>query len=177
METVKIGKRWIEKEVFIQAVAANKSLTNIIEALGLNPIPSTTRNNVSDLIEELNLPTSHIKAKKKIHADTYEANVKVFDLSTHNKQYYESFLPTIAEASRATYKASCGNFLELLGNQDFITVTKEQILEYAETKKTEAMKKNVEAHLRSMMIYCVNNDINGAVDKVDKQMLLWLIRK
>lgn len=177
MCTVKIGKREIEKEIFIQAVATNDSLTHIIEAIGFNPIPTTTRWAVTDLIEELKLDTSHIKAKKVIHQETYENQVKQFNLSEDNKQYLDSFLPTIAEKSAATYKSSCGNFLELLGSQDFITVTKEQILAFAATKNTEAMKKNVEAHLRSMMIFCVNNDINGAIEKVDKQMLLWLIRK
>jgi hypothetical protein len=175
MEMIKIGKREISKEFFIQAVANNNSLTKIIEAIGWNPIPTTTRENVLSKIEELELDTSHIKQLKRVFETT--TKIKEFTLTETNKQYLDSFLDTIANNSRPTYKASCGNFLEKIDKQDFITVTEDQILEFASTRSTEATKRNVESHIRSMLIYCVNNNINGAIDKVDKQLLLWLIRK
>lgn len=177
MEVVKIGLREVDKELFINAVANNDSLTHILEAIGFNPIPTTNRHNVENLIAELNLPTDHIKAKKKINLETYKANEKQFNLNEDNKQYLDSFLPSLSDNSRATYKASCGNFLETLGSQDFMKANSEQVVAFANTKNSEAQKANVTAHIKSMMVYCVNNDVNGAIDKVSKQMLVWLIRK
>lgn len=177
MEVVKIGKREVEKEVFIQAVANSDSLTHILEAIGFNPIPTSNRHNVENLIAELNLPTEHLKAKKVIKSEVYEANVKQFNLNEDNKQYLDQFLDSLTVTSRATYKASCGNFLEGLVEQDFMKINEEQIIAFADTKNSEAQKANVTAHIKSMMVFCVNNDINGAVEKVSKQMLVWLIRK
>lgn len=177
METIKIGRRELDKKLFIQAVATENSLTHIIEALGWNPLPTSTRWDVTAKIEELGLDTDHLKKKKIVHEEEIQARVKQFNLSEDNQQYYDEFLSSITERSMATYKSSIGNFMESIDSQDFITVTKEQIIEFADTKNTEAMKRNVEAHLRSLMIYSVNNDINNAVDKVSKEMLIWLISK
>jgi len=177
METVKIGLREVDKEVFIKAVADNDSLTNIFKAIGFNHVPTTNRHNVEKLIAELNLPTEHLKAKKVINPETYKANEKQFNLSNDNKQYLDTFLDSLTDTSRATYKASCGNFLETLDSQDFMKIDSDKIIAFANTKNSEAQKENVKAHIKSMMVYCVNNDINGAVEKVSKQMLVWLIRK
>ena len=177
MEVVKIGKREVDKEVFIQAVANNKSLTHVIEALGFNPLPTSTRWNVTAKIGELGINTDHLKKKKIVHEEEIQARVKQFNLSKDNQVYYDEFLSSLAERSMATYKSSIGNFMESIDTQDFITARKEQILEFADTKNTEAMKRNVEAHLRSLMIYSVNNDINNAVEKVSKEILIWLISK
>ena len=174
METIKIGRREVEKALFIKAVQDNKSLSDIIVAMGWNITPTSTREAVLDAISELELDTSHLKQMKKPNENLC---FKQFTLSSDNRIYLDSFLNSLTDKSRATYKASCGNFLEELVSQDFITITKEQILEFADTKNTESMKRNVEAHLRSLMIYCVNNDINNSIVKVDKQMLIWLISK
>lgn len=175
METIKIGRRELDKEVFVKAVAENNSLTTIIKAIGWNPIPTSTRESVASTIEEMGLDISHIKQLKK--QGNYVTREKQFTLSTDNQIYLNSFLNSLSEKSAPSYKASCGNFLEEIGEQDFMTVTKEQMLEFANRRKSDTMKKNVEAHLRSMLIYLVENDINNAVSKVDKQMLIWLIRK
>lgn len=177
MEVVKIGKREVDKDLFIQTVAEQDSLTHILEAIGFNPTPTSNRHNVENLIKELNLPTDHIKAKKIIKSETYETKIKSFNLREDNKQYLDMFLESLTETSRATYKASCGNFLEGLDNQDLMNINSEQIIEFANTKKSESQKLNVTAHIKSMMVYCINNDINRAVEKISKQMLIWLIRK
>ena len=177
MEVVKIGKREVDKDVFIQTVANNKSLTHIIEALGFNPLPTSTRWDVTAKIEELGLNTDHLKKKKIVHEEEVQARVKQFNLSKDNQQYYDEFLSSITERSMATYKSSIGNFMEELKDQDFVTISKEQIQEFASTKKTDSMVKNVTAHIRSMMIYLVVNNINNAEEKVSKDMLIWLIRK
>ena len=182
MEIVKIGRREIDKEVFIQAVANNKSLTHIIEAIGLNPIPTSTRWDVTAKIEELELNTTHLKAKNKVNVEAYQSRVKTFKLSNSNQNYLDKFLGSLQERSQATYKATCGNFLQAIGTNDFIKISPKRIVEFASHKNTESMRNNVTAHLRSMMIYCVNNDIKGsdnvgAVERVSKEMLIWLISK
>lgn len=177
MEVVKIGKREVDKEAFIHAVANNKSLTHIIDELGFKSNVTTTRWDVETRIKELGLDTSHLKKKKIVHEEEAINRVKQFTLNKDNQQYYDSFLPSLAERSTATYKSSVGNFMESIGSQDLMTVTGSQILEFANTKESDAMKRNVEAHLRSLMVYCITNDINNAVDKVSKEMLIWLISK
>lgn len=179
METIKIGRTEIDQEVFINTVATEKSLTHIIKSLGLNPIPTSTRWNVSAKIEELGLNTTHLKAKNKVNTEAYQNRVKTFKLSKSNQHYLDEFLGSLNEQSRATYKATCGNFLQAIGTNDFVKVSPKRIVEYASHKNTEAMRNNVTAHLRSMMIYCVRNNLNNAVydDKVSKEMLIWLISK
>ena len=182
MEVVKIGRREIEREAFIQAVATEKSLTHIIEAIGLNPIPTSTRHDVAAKIEELQLNTTHLKAKNKVNTEAYQNRVKTFKLSKSNQHYLDEFLNSLQERSQATYKATCGNFLQAIGTNDFVKISPKRIIEYASHKNTESMRNNTTAHLRSMMMYCVNNDIKGsdsvgAVERVSKEMLIWLISK
>jgi hypothetical protein len=178
MEIIKIGKREVSKDQFIQAVVNAKSVADISIGIGFNPIPSTTKENVKAMVSQLGLNTSHIKCYNRIaRPEVTQARVKQFNLSKDNEQYLTAFLPTIAERSAASYKSSCGNFMESIGSQDFITVTKEQIMKYTSTKETESMVNNTTAHLRSLMIFSINNDVNGAVEKVSKQMLIWLISK
>jgi hypothetical protein len=111
--------------------------------------------------------------------EVMQRKIKTFKLSKSNQQYLDRFLGSLNEQSRATYKATCGNFLQALGTNDFTRVSPKRIQEFASHKKTEAMQRNVESHLRSMMIYCVKNDLNNVVsdDKVSKEMLIWLISK
>jgi hypothetical protein len=178
METIKLGRREVNNDLFIQAVANNNKITDICVAIGFNPTVVTNRGNIENKILELGLNHSHIKFfGRREKQEFVERRIKTFSLSNDNQIYLDEFLSSLAEKSMATYKASCGNFLEEVGEQDFITVTKGRILEFAGRKNTEAMQRNVEAHLRSMMIYCITNNINGAVDKVSKEMLIWLISK
>ncbi|MDF2950551.1 MAG: hypothetical protein K0S18_134 [Anaerocolumna sp.] len=178
METVKIGRTEVNKEEFIKAVASNNSFPKIMSELGFNPNVGSVKLNIKDKIIELGLNHSHI-----MHFDyqtpdeVMQRKIKTFNLNADNQIYYDEFLSSLPERSVANYKSSCGNFMEELSEQDFITINKEQILEFASRKKTESMVNNVTAHLRSMMIYLVSNDVNGAVDKVSKEMLVWLICK
>jgi hypothetical protein len=50
-------------------------------------------------------------------------------------------------------------------------------MKYVSKKNSEAMKNNVAAHIRSMMMYVVSNNINNAKETVSKDMLIWLISK
>jgi site-specific recombinase XerD len=81
------------------------------------------------------------------------------------------------KTSFTTYKPNIGAFLEFLGERDFATVTVTDIEDYVREHKdgSESTKKNCIAHLRSLMANAVKKNINNAVDKVSKEMLIWLI--
>jgi hypothetical protein len=180
MEVVKIGRSEVNKEEFIKVVASNKTFPKIAEALSFNPTVVSTKLNIKNAIIELGLEHSHIMHfDYKLPEEVMQNKIKTFKLSKSNQQYLDKFLGSLSEQSRATYKATCGNFLQALGTNDFTRVSPKRIVEFASHKKTEAMRNNVESHLRSMMIYCVKNNLNGAVseDKVSKEMLIWLISK
>jgi len=178
VETLLIGRREVSKDLFIQSVKTANKLTDVIEGIGFNPKPSTTRKAVANLIDELALDNSHLHKYGFTQKDEIiQSRIKTFKLSKWNQQYLDRFLLSLQEKSRATYKASCGNFLQELGTNDFTRVSPERVIKFSNTKNTEAMRNNVAAHLRSMMIYLVTNNINEAKEKVSREMLIWLIRK
>jgi hypothetical protein len=178
MEPIKIGRREVSKELFIQSVANAKTLADISRGIGFNPIPTTTKQNIKAAVSELGLNTSHIRGyNRTARPEVAQARVKTFKLSKSNAQYLNGFLNSLAEQSRATYKASCGNFLEEIGTNDFARVSPKRVMEFVSKKKTDAMRNNVAAHIRSMMIFCVSNNINEAKETVSKDMLIWLISK
>jgi hypothetical protein len=182
LETLKIGKRVVDKKLFVDAVKEvnekHGKITDVIEGIGFNPTVSTTRIAVTKLINELRLEYSNMRkfgfAQRE---DIRQSRIKEFKLSKTNKDYLDRFLASLNIQSRATYKASCGNFLQQLGTNDFTRVSPKRIMDFANQKITESMKKNVMAHIRSMMIFCVNNNINESKEKVSKDMLIWLINK
>jgi len=178
MEMIKIGRREVSKDLFIKSVANARTLANISEGIGFNPIPTTTKENVKAMVSELGLDVSHIKCyNRTARPEVAQARVKTFKLSKSNQLYLDKFLFSLNEQSKATYKASCGNFLQAIGTNDFIKVSPERVMKFANTKNTESMRNNVTAHIRSMMIYCVSKNIEGAKEIVSKDMLIWLISK
>lgn len=99
---------------------------------------------------------------------------KEFSVAKVNQAYYTRFLGKFEPKSRATYKVSIGSFLSEIGTNDFAKITPARMLRYVETK-SPVQQKNSLAHLRSMMMYSVKNNINGAAEKVRKEMLIWLL--
>jgi hypothetical protein len=178
MEVVKIGRTEVDKDLFITSVANARTLPDICKSLGLNPSVVTTKQNIKNRIYELGLPTKHlVYFDFKPSEELMQKRVKTFKLSKSNADYMNRFLDSLPEQSRSTYKSSCGNFLEGLGTNDFTRVSPKRIMDFANQKKTESMKNNVMAHIRSMMIFCVNSNLNEAKEKVSKEMLIWLISK
>jgi hypothetical protein len=178
MSIVKIGRTEVDKDEFIKAVAEARTVVDVCKTFGLNSHVVSTKQNIKNRISELGLPTAHlIYYDWKPSEELLQSKIKSFDLSDDNNIYFEKFLDSLPERNVATYKSSCGNFMEELNEQDFATVTQEQIEVFANTKKTDSMIKNVTAHIRSMIIYIVRNNINGAKEKVSKDMLIWLIEK
>lgn len=99
---------------------------------------------------------------------------KEFNVSKVNQAYFEKFLDKFDPKSRATYKVSVGCFLSEIGTNDFARVSPARMLRFVEAKSS-AQQKNSIAHLRSMVMYVVKNNINGAAEKVKKETLIWLL--
>ena len=97
-----------------------------------------------------------------------------FNISKVNQVYFDQFLDKFDIKSRATYKVSIGEFLSEIGTNDFAKVTPARMLRFAGSKSA-LQQKNAISHLRSMMMYSVKNNINGAADKVKKETLIWLL--
>jgi hypothetical protein len=175
METLAIGRRLIDKETLINAVKTVNSnhgkISDVLTLIGFNPTVSTTRQMVTAAINELNLDYSGIRKFGYSNKESTQKRIKTFKLSKGNQLYLDRFLNSIKPESRATYKASCGNFLQELGTNDFARVSPERMLKFAEGSKANI------AHLRSMMIYCIKNNINEAKSKVSIDMAIWLIGK
>lgn len=172
MTQLLIGRRSVTLENFVNTVKSSKRYTEVCDKLGFNSTVSTTKQAIKEKIEELQLDITHFDykyTKSEAHEESTKNRVKQFVLSFENQIYYDSFESNMKSASFPTYKATCGNFLEQLGNKDFAIIDITDITEYT------AGKKNAEAHLRSLMIYIVKNKIGGAVEKVSKDMLIWLI--
>jgi len=166
---IAIGSRSVPENQFVTAVKNSRSVRQVCDNIGFNSNVSTTLNYIKEQIANLGLDTAHFKKEYTCdHEAISERRLKTFTLSKDNEIYFEAFKASVSDTSWFTYKATVGNFLEGL-NKDFATVTPEEILSFTENKP------NRNAHIRSMMIYCVNNNINDAVEKVSKQTLIWLI--
>ncbi len=182
MTQVFIGKRQVEFESFVNAVKESKRYTEVCDRLGFNSTVGTTKSAIKEKIAELGLDISHFeykynKSEKCI--ESAQSRVKTFDIDPINQEYYNSLEREFEakQTSFITYKPNVGAFLEFLGNKDFATVTVTDIENYVRDNKdgSESTKKNCLAHIRSMMIHAVKNNVNNVVDKVNKEMLIWLI--
>lgn len=175
METLTIGRRTVNTDQFIQAVANSHSAVDTCKNLGFNATVCTTVNIIKENIQALGLDTAHFKTplnrERTEKFTAYQENrIKSFKLNANNQAYYDAFEKSISEKSWATYKSTIGNFLESLGEVDFAKTMN--------TNKIDSFTKgrtNAESHIRSLFIYIVANDVNGAKAKVYKDMLLWCI--
>lgn len=173
--TIKIGRREINRTEFIQAVQDSKTVIEVCKTIGLNETVYTTLHAIKDQIEALQLNTDHFSLPlNRERSDKFKAyadqRIKSFKLNSNNQQYYDAFEKSINPTSWATYKASIGNFLESLGDIDFAKMMS--------TKKIDdytAGRTNAESHIRSLLIYIISNDINGAKAKVYKDLMIWCI--
>jgi hypothetical protein len=173
-ELLSIGRRTVNKDNFINAVQNSKNLDGVCKALDFNATVGTTRKLIREHINALQLDTTHFDRKFNIeHTEKYtamiERHVKSFNLNENNQKYYDAFEKSINPASWATYKATIGNFLESLKDIDFATIDVDMAEDYIQGKDNRA------AHLRSLMVYIVANDINDAKAKVSKDVLIWCI--
>jgi hypothetical protein len=100
--------------------------------------------------------------------------VKQFNLSPINEIYYNSFESKFEgkPASWAQYKVDAGAFMETC--DDIALVTVQDIQNYI-SKYEDKTRNNKEAHLRSLLQWIVKNNVEGAVEKVSKEMLVYLI--
>ena len=103
--------------------------------------------------------------------------VKEHKLSEVNEKYYNSFKSKFKdkEASWRQYKVDVGAFMEKY-QEDVARVKITDIQAYAiDNSKNEKTKSNKEAHIRSLLQWIVKNNVEGAKDKVDRDVLVYLI--
>jgi len=176
---IKIGKSEFLTDRFIEIVKNSKVYSEVCETLGLNKTTQTTINNIKNAITNLNLNTSHFTYKYTVSDKVGGQNVKEYSLSETNQKYYDAFQNNFDKLiSWQQYKVHCGVFLESLKDKDFATITIEDLENYVNSLTgSQQTINNSKAHIRSMMIYVVKNNIAEAFEKVSKEMLLYLITK
>ena len=103
--------------------------------------------------------------------------LKEYKLSYQNTLYYEAFKAHIAPGSWPTYKVDVGAFLEEIGTYDFVKVTPARMWRYAMERRPVRQRQQAVIHLRSLMSFVVQHDVNGARDKVGKDMVIWLLQR
>jgi len=177
--TIKIGRREFNSDTFLEAVKNSKTYSEVCEKLGMNKSVQTTINTLKDVISSLNIDIKHFTYKYTISENAGKSAIKDYNLSKDNQKYYDAFQSSFEKVtSFQQYKVNLGPFLESLNSKDFASITVNDIENFVNSKNaSEQTKKNAQAHIRSMMIYAVKNDINGVYDKVSKDMLVYLITK
>jgi hypothetical protein len=166
---IKIGRSIFDYNIFKNAVKSATRLKEVTKKLGLNPSVGTTNRNIEAKIKELGLDTSHFTYSYTKSEKFYDnRNTKQYNISPINLPYVKAMQNKFDPQSWNTYKCSLSNFLESIGEQDFATITPEQIERYTD-------KKNTISHIRSAMITAVKENVNGTMEKVSKSMLIWLI--
>lgn len=101
--------------------------------------------------------------------ESRQRSVKQFNLSADNHMYFDEFQKSINPTSWPTYKAIVGNFLESIGDIDFVKINPQQTISWINGRKT------AESCLKSLLTFILSNDINNAVDKVNKENILWMV--
>lgn len=177
---VKVGRREFNYNTFVKAVQESKTYSGLCKSLGMNETVQTTINTLKVSVEALKLNTDHFTFKYKVTDKVLQSaqnNTKQFNLIGVNRQYYEAFEQSFDKiTSWQQYKVHCGDYLESLKEKDFATRTVEELETYVNNNQAgEKTKQNCKAHIRSMMIYIVRNNIEDAFNKVNKKMLVWLI--
>jgi hypothetical protein len=173
-QTITIGRRTFNTDRFIDAVKKSKRYTEICDNLGINNTVATTKTAIKEVITALGIDTSHFEYKYN-KSENYDkgvqARIKSFTINPVNQAYYNAIEQKFADKPQSwlTYKATVGNFLEGLRDRDFATITAQEIEDYCGAKQNSLM------HIRSMLITAVKENVNNAVDKVSKEMLIWLI--
>ena len=117
-----------------------------------------------------------VKSGKIYHAP--ESERKTFEINTNNLVFFNEFKNRFSESpmSWLQYKVDCGAFLQSL-NQKLLTSIEVSDIEnyvnsHADNDKT---KNNKRAHIRSLLIFCVKNDVRGAKSKLNREVLVYLI--
>jgi len=172
MEQIKIGKKLIDKNKFIQAVNDSKNISDVCRKLNLNCTVQSTRNAIKLEIKDLKLNTSHFIKKymsdynKKKLSELY---TKAYIISNNNQKYADAFESSIKQGSWRAYKSYIYNFLEYLCDKDCCESSPADLTKFLQRYR------NGKAYIKPFMIYIIINNINNSKRKVSKDMLIWLI--
>jgi len=102
-------------------------------------------------------------------------HIKQYNLLTVNQTYYEAFKSKFGDkiTSWVQYKVDIGAFMERI-NRDIATVSISDIEQYV-SEAVGKTRNNKTAHIRSLLQYIIKNNIEQAKEKVDKDLLIYLI--
>lgn len=173
-DIITIGRRTVNFNDFVEAVKNSKRYTEVCDYLGFNRTVGSTKDAIKQQIETLGIDISHFEYKYTKSEKYDQAAIqkrKTFNISPINQPYYNIMEQKFEDKPQSwgTYKVDVGGILEYLGEKDFATITIKEIEDYAGEKKSAVL------HVRSMLISAVKENVNDAVEKVSKDMLVWLI--
>jgi hypothetical protein len=174
-EIIKIGKTTFLKEKFVSIVSSAKSFPDIAEKLGLNKTVTTHLNNIKIVCEQEGINTSHLKIWK---SENYCTPMKQYSLCEDNQAYFDAFETNeaVKESSKSAYRSGIGMFLESLKRTDCADITVDVVENYIINKEgSEATKINAQAHVMALLRYIIKNDVNGAKERVSRDLLVYLI--
>jgi hypothetical protein len=105
------------------------------------------------------------------------SRMKVFEIQNPtNKLFYSEFEKNFNNpTSWLQYKVDAGAFLENLKQKLLTSIEPAEIESYIENSDNENTIRNKRSHIRSLLIFTVKNNINGAKSKVSRDMLIYLI--
>jgi len=168
METIKIGRQEVDKTLFLEAIQKSRSCRDVCKIIGWGTAHSTIMK-MGEAITQNNIDTTHFRyqPERKIN----HKPMTVYNIADINKPYFD-YLENdmkITEESYKTYRYIFGSLLEQIGNTDFVTISKEQIVKHAEGKK---MRETV---IKALLKHVIVLDINCAAKTASRDILLYLI--
>lgn len=168
---IKIGRsKEILLDDFKTIVANAKFYRDICRELDIDPGNTAT---IKKRIAQYGIDASHLEQRYPVTEEflrSRKESQRTFSLSADNEKYFSDFRGTFDnQESWNTYKATIGKFLESLGDKDVATVSFDEILSFVADSKDQA------SHLKSLLTYIWYNDINGAYEKVDRDVLRWIM--
>ncbi len=113
----------------------------------------------------LDLPTTKSTARKS------------YGLNPVNENFYNVFKASFNyQSSWLQYKVDCGPFLESLKSKSLTSISPVDVENYVMAHAdNEHTQNNKRAHIRSMIKFMINNNVNDAKNKVSRDLLIYLI--
>lgn len=107
-----------------------------------------------------------------------EKKTKKLDSTKENTMYWEAFKDSkfpdnTKHGSMVQYKCTIFQVMEFI-EKDIITITLQDIEDYLLTQE-EKVKNNKESHIKGLLTFIITNNLNDAVNRVQKDIILYLI--
>lgn len=119
------------------------------------------------------------KRKYTVSDKVSTAKQKQFNISSVNLAYWNAFRDSKwagmeeRKGSAGTYRATIFNLMEAI--PDLIELTLEQLQEYVADTPNEVTRANKVAHIKSILTYIIQNNVDDCRERVSKETLLMII--